>query len=192
MSLTPHHTAIEKVEAFLQANQPKNGRFFTIAIDGRGGSGKSTLAKMLKPYLPGFSILNGDDYFEPINDPIVWGDFNDERFAQEVIVPLQTGNTFMYRPYNWHAEPAITEEERVVTNGFCLERCYSFTFDLDWDLKIWVETPKDVCLERGLARDALPGERKKIMAAWKVWQQQEDAYISQQHPQDIADIVIRD
>jgi uridine kinase len=173
---------------FLATHQPKNGRFFTITIDGRGGCGKSTLAELLKSKLPGFVVLNGDDYFEPIDDPVVWGEFNDDRFASDVIAPLKNGNSFMYRPYDWHAEPHITEQQLEVTKGFCLERCYSFKFDLDWDIKIWVETPKEVCLERGLTRESMP--REKTISAWKIWQQQEDDYIRDFKPQEKADVVI--
>lgn len=175
------------IQNFLQTHKPKNGRFFAIAIDGRGGSGKSTFTELLKAKLPGFVVLNGDDYFEPTDDPVVWGDFNDERFNHDVIEPLKQGNSFTYRPYDWHTDPHITERNIQVTKGFCLERNYSFKFNLDWDLKIWVETPKEVCLKRGLARENLPLE--KTIPAWKVWQQREDEYIRDFKPQEKADIV---
>lgn len=176
------------IQSFLQTHQPKNGRFFTIAIDGRGGSGKTSFAELLKVRLPGFTTLNGDDYFEPTHDSVVWGDFNDERFIHDIIEPLKSGSNFAYRPYDWHTQPHISEKQIQVTEGFCLERCYSFTFDIDWDLKIWVETPKEICLERGLARENMP--REKTIPAWQVWQQQEDAYIRDFGPQHRADIVI--
>jgi len=176
------------IQSFLQTHQPKNGRFFTIAVDGRGGSGKTSFAELLKAHLPGFVVLNGDDYFEPIKDPVVWGDFNDERFVQDIIEPLKLGNSFTYRPYNWHAEPHISEIKTEVTKGICLERCYSFSFDIDWDLKIWVETPKEVCLERGLVRENMT--REKTIPAWQIWQAREDDYIQKYQPQGKADIVI--
>lgn len=176
------------IQDFLTTRQPKNGRFFTIAIDGRGGSGKTSFAELLKEHLPGFITLNGDDYFEPIDDPTVWGDFNDDRFIQDVIGPLKSGNNFTYRPYDWHADPHITEEKIEVTKGICLERCYSLEFGLDWDLKVWVETPKETCLERGLARENMP--REKTIPAWKIWQAREDDYIQKYQPQEKADIVI--
>jgi uridine kinase len=118
---------------FLTTHHPKNGHFFTIAIDGRDGSGKSTFAELLKSKLPGFIVLNGDDYFEPIDDPIVWGKFNDQRFINDVVNPIKHGNTFTYRPYDWHTEPHITKKQITVEQGICLERCQVFTFDLDWD-----------------------------------------------------------
>lgn len=178
--------ASQSINKLLHA--PRNSRFFTIAIDGRGASGKSAFAEYIKQLLPDFVILNGDDYFEPIDHPEVWGDFNNERFEQDVIEPLKHSNTFLYRPYDWHAEPHISEQTVTVTKGFCLERCYSFTFDLDWDLKIWVETPKNICLERGLAREAMP--RDKVLKAWQYWQAVENKYIQSFDPTNKASLVI--
>lgn len=174
---------------FIRTHQPKNGRFFTIAIDGRGASGKSVLADYVKKLLPDFVVLNGDDYFEPVEHQVVWGAFNDDRFQHDVIEPLQHGSHFVYQPYDWHNEPHITKQPITVTNGFCLERCYSFTFDLNWDLKIWVETPKETCLERGVARESIPQEQ--ALVAWRdAWQPAEGAYIAKYHPQALADVVI--
>lgn len=61
--------------------------------------------------------------------------------------------------------------------------------DIDWDLRIWVETPKEICLERGLAREHMPKER--AFAAWKeVWQPEEDEYIKKTNPIGKANIVL--
>jgi len=172
------------IQQFLATHKPKNNHFFTIAIDGRGGSGKSIFAELLKAKLPSFIVLNGDDYFEPLDDPIVFGAFNDERFIQDVINPLKTGNSFVYRPYDWSTKQ-VSGQKVNVNKGFCLERCYSFKFDLDWDLRIWVETPREVCLERGLARDG-----QEAAKAWYFWQQQEDEYIRDFKPEEKADIIV--
>jgi hypothetical protein len=171
------------------ANPPRNGKFYCLAVDGRGASGKSVLAQHLRKLLPDFLILPGDDYFEPTPGRLEWGDFNDQRFMQDVIEPLRNGPEFLYRPYDWHAEPHISEKRLSASNGFCLERCFSFTFDLDWDLKIWVETPKEICLERALLRESLP--RELVLKVWQdVWQPQEDKYISERLPKEAADVVL--
>jgi uridine kinase len=174
---------------FLSSHNPKNTRFFTIAIDGRGASGKSVLADHIKKLLPDFVVLHGDDYFEPIENQVVWGAFNDERFIFDVIEPLKHGNSFVYQPYDWHRKQHILKQPTGITRGFCLERCFSFAFDLDWDLKIWVETPKEVCLERGVARESLPHEC--ALAVWRdVWQPAEDVYIQNFHPMGKADLIL--
>jgi uridine kinase len=61
---TINHTMSEFViKDFLSKREPHNGRFFTIAIDGRGGSGKTHLAAYLKNILKDFTFIEGDDYF---------------------------------------------------------------------------------------------------------------------------------
>jgi hypothetical protein len=173
----------------LFAKPPKNKQFYCVAIDGRGASGKSVLAEHLRGLLPEFLILPGDDYFEPTPHRLEWGDFNDRRFIEDVIEPLRNEPTFLYRPYDWHTEPHITEQRLSAANGFCLERCFSFTFGLDWDLKIWVETPKELCLERALVRENLP--KDLVLRVWQeVWQPLEDRYIREHRPKETADVVL--
>lgn len=178
-----------EIRDILNRRPPHNGDFYTLAIDGRGGSGKSVLANYLAKLMPDFIVINGDDYFEPVRNKILWGDFNEARFNHDIIQPLKVGNSFTYRPYDWHVEPHVTERNISVAGGFCLERCFSFSLDLDWDLKLWVETPRALCLARGVARESLPKER--AMAAWRdVWQPREDEYINREHPNEVADVVI--
>ena len=180
---------MQDIRKQLMCKPPRNGKFYTVAIDGRAGSGKSTLAHYIQELLPDFIHLNGDDYFEPKENKLVWGTFNDKRFIKEVIEPLKKSGIFIYRPYDWHADPPITERKIIVERGLCLERCYSFRFQLDWDLKIWVETPKQVCLDRGVSRERLPKET--VLRTWtEVWQPLEDTYIAGADPQTKADIVI--
>lgn len=172
-----------------KADPPKNGQFYTVAIDGRAGAGKTAFAKDLSKLLPDFIFFNGDDYFEPSNDKLVWGSFNDGRFIKEVIKPLQTGNKIVYRPYDWEANPPISERAITIEKGLCLERCYSFRFELDWDLKIWIEAPRELCLKRGVAREHLPKET--VIKTWsEVWQPLEDDYIEKYDPQFKADVII--
>lgn len=169
---------------------PKNGQYYTIAIDGRGGSGKTTFLQYVATLLPDFIMINGDDYFEPSENTIAWGEFNDERFEKDVIMPLKRGDTnLLYRPYDWHAKPSLTDKKLQITKGICIERSFSFAFDLDWDCKIWVETPAKIALQRGQERDQMPLEQG--YRAWKeVWQPREDTHIQKINPLKTSDIVI--
>jgi uridine kinase len=171
----------------LLAKPPKNGSFYTVAVDGRGGSGKTSLNKYLVQLLPKFDFINGDDYFEPVDSEVVWGAFNDERFEQDVIIPLQQGDTFLYAPCIWEAGGIQPATEVRVEQGICIERCFSFPMPLDWDLTIWVDTPRAVCLDRGIAREIIPEARAR--RAWEdVWQPAEDEYIARLDPLHLADI----
>jgi uridine kinase len=178
-----------RIQEFLDSHPPHRTEFTTIAIDGRGASGKSTLAEYLRDLLPDYVFLSGDDYFEPVSNKTEWGDFNNERFVKDVLEPLRTETTFTYRPYDWHTEPHLSAHTVAVTTGFCVERCSSFSVPFAWDLKIWVETPKDVCLERGVARETVPPDR--ALSAWRdVWQPREDRYIAETRPHQVSDIVV--
>ena len=180
---------IKRFEEMVGQKSPKNGKFYTIAIDGRGGSGKTTLAKYMETFLPGFVFLNGDDYFEPANDGVAWGAFNEERFYSDVIRPIQTGvKNFIMHPYDWHAIPHMRDISINISKGICLERSFSFEFKVDWDYKIWVETPKSICLERGLVREHM--SKEKSLKAWLVWQVREDIYINENRPQKTANVII--
>ncbi len=177
------------LQEYFATAKPNNGKFFTIAIDGRGGSGKTSLVTYLQKLHPHITFMNGDDYFEPMYDPVLWGDFNDERFRQEVIAPLQSVNQFATQKCEWHPTPHLEQAvKHVVQVAFCLERCYAFDFALNWDIKIWVETPKEACIERLIKRENMPVE--KALAAWRVWQAREDSYIENKKPLEQADIIL--
>ena len=51
---------------------------------------------------------------------------------------------------------------------------------------IWVATPREVRVQRGLERDGADA-----MAQWKRWIEAEDHYIERERPEERADLVIR-
>jgi uridine kinase len=176
--------------AALLAGPPRNGSFHLVAVDGRGGSGKTTLAAYLRPRLPGFTVLNGDDFFEPVTGELAFGDFNDARFHAEVVVPLQRAQGFVLRPYDW-ATQSYGHTPVAPERGVLIERCYAMELDLPWDLTVWVDTPVAVCLERGLARQPDPSARAYLRQVWEeVWIPREDAYLGRADPRSRADLVL--
>jgi uridine kinase len=179
------------LNALLDDRVPRNGAYFTVCIDGRGGSGKSTLAGYLGARLPGFSLVHGDDYFEPHDHPVTWGDFNEDRLDAEVLAPIRAGaRSFTVRPYDFSLSQVVHGTLVTVERGVILERWFGFGLPVAWDLTIWVETPPEVCLERGLARDGgALGDRAR--AAWEqFWQPREEQYITATSPRERADIVV--
>ncbi len=179
-----------KLKEIIYLKPPKNGEYYLIAIDGRAGSGKTSLSKYLNSILPEFSFLCGDDYFEPIQHPISWGGYNGERFARDIIKPLQDNKkTINYHAYDWDNEPHLKNLSLKITKGIFVDRVYSFSFEIDYDLKIWVETPRDLTIKRGIKRSSMPKDRAEKV--WQeLWKPMEDRYISQYHPDKKADIII--
>ena len=76
-----------------------------LAIDGPCTAGKTTLANILHSKY-GCSVFHMDDFFlrpaqrtqSRLSEP--GGNVDYERFYEEVIQPLQTGNAFSYRPFS--------------------------------------------------------------------------------------------
>ena len=50
---------------------------------------------------------------------------------------------------------------------------------------IWVEAPRELCLQRGLERDG-----EQMRAQWERWLAEEDAYIARERPELHADTVV--
>jgi uridine kinase len=169
-----------------------NGSYLTICVDGRGASGKTTLADLLAAQWPDFVVVHGDDYFEPHDDPVIWGDFNEERFDADVLAPLRAGVRHLdVRPYDF-PQHRIGDALRVeIERGVIIERWFGFGLDVPWDLRIWVETPPEVCLQRGLARDGADALGERARLAWEtVWQPREQRYIDAVDPLALADVVL--
>ena len=105
------------VPALIAARSPRNGRFHALAVDGRGGSGKTELARHLSTLLPGFAVVNGDDWFEPLAGDGPWGEFNEQRFAHDVIGPLARGDdAYVQQAYDFELG-GLTPARQVGTAG---------------------------------------------------------------------------
>jgi uridine kinase len=153
-----------------------------IAIDGHGGSGKSTLAAQLSELLGGVPVVHTDDFASWENPSDWWP----ELLAQ-VLEPLARGEPAAFVPTSWGGPP----KERVVVEpgGVVILEGVTATreaFRPYLALSIWVETPRELCLARGLERDG-----ESMRAQWEAWMAAEDAYIERERPQDHADVVVR-
>lgn len=174
----------------LLAKPPKNGHYYIVAIDGRGGAGKTTLSKYLKGLLPDFQLICGDDYFEPITHPIAWGGYNERRFNKDIIKPLkETSLTINYRPYDWDNLPHVKDNIITIDKGLLVDRCYIFSFNVNYDLKIWLETPREETIIRGISRSSMPKQKAEVV--WReLWKPMEDIYINKIKPLETADLII--
>ena len=180
------------LETLLADRRPANGSYLTIAVDGRCGAGKSSFAAFLADHLPGFAVLNGDDYFKPHDDDVTWGAFNDARLDAEVLSSLRAGDPVIEsRAYDFPRGVVGPVRRTTVERGVVLERWLSMGLPVDWDLTIWVESPADVCLDRGLARAGGVALGERARRAWtEAWQPQEARYIEEIDPLRAADLVI--
>ena len=154
-----------------------------IAIDGLGGAGKSRLAAELEKRLQSLTVVHVDDFAGP-HLP-VW---NWQRFAHEVLGPLQSDRPARFQRYDWSRDQ-LGEWQDVQTGGTVVVEGISASrreLGPAWDFVIWVECPRELRLSRGIERD---GEALR----WKwetVWMPEEDAYVRAQDPISRADVIM--
>jgi len=154
-----------------------------VAIDGHGGAGKSTLAEELAEELGGARIVRTDD-FASWDVPLNWW----PRLLEEVLEPLSRGQAARYQRSSWKAKEDAGLEEIapapfVVLEGVSASRDAFRPF---LTFSIWVETPRELCLQRGLERD---GEQARVQ--WEEWMAEEDEYFEREQPRARADLVLR-
>ena len=148
-----------------------------VGIGGHGGAGKTTLAGMI----PGAQIVSTDEFWD--------GEaFDIERLSREVVTPLSNGTVAHFASYDWaaHEQRGLRTVEPagvVVVEGVCaLHR----TLRNAYAVRVWVEAPYDVRLERGVARD---GEAAR--ATWvDVWMPSENRYVERDDPVPSAHLIV--
>lgn len=168
-----------------------------VGIDGRGGSGKSTFARELAALLPNATVVQFDDFYRPADEgkrraasgnEEVGGSFDWRRVRDQVLQPLVDGEGVRYQRYDWDSDE-LAEWHLISPGGMVIvEGNYSTRDELRdyYDLTIWVDTPQEVRLRRGVERD---GEDAR--ARWlEEWIPEEDRYVTAYQPADRADIVI--
>lgn len=152
-----------------------------IGIDGLGGAGKSTLAASLAPLLDA-KIIHTDD-FASWDNALNWH----ERLLAQVLTPLSQNTPGRYQRYDWGSR-RLAEWHDVQSGGtIILEGVSSLraAFRPMQVFGIFVETPQPERLRRGLIRDGADMHEQ-----WITWQTVEDTYITDEAPQDFANIVI--
>ncbi len=153
-----------------------------IAIDGPGGAGKSSFAEQLSQKLGNASILHTDD-FASWENPLNWW----ARLLEQVLEPLSHNERARYQRYDWGTKCLAEWHEIQPATYQILEGVASSreAFRPYLALSIWIETPREERLRRGLERD---GETARPQ--WGEWMAREDEYIEREHPQQKAHLVI--
>lgn len=169
------------VEAIRRSSPPDRMRTRIAAVDGPGGAGKSSLAAYLAHDLDA-PVVHTDD-FASWDSPLEWW----PDLIEKVLRPIAAGQAARYTPTGWGGPPkqevAIEPGDFVVLEGVSASR---EAFRPYLAFSIWVETPREVRLRRGLERD---GEQAR--AAWDSWMAAEDAYVERERPRDHVDVVLR-
>jgi uridine kinase len=105
-----------------------------------------------------------------------------------VLDVLLAGRDAAYDAWDWASASAagrraVHPTGIVIIDGVC---ALHEMFRADLDVRIWVDTPADVRLERGVARD---GEASR--ARWvDVWMPNEARYVANDRPVESAHVIV--
>jgi uridine kinase len=162
-----------------------------VAIDGRGGSGKSTLARRLAQGWRKATVIEMDDFYRPSAERVLapavhGGNYDRERLVKDVLEPLASGRAGRYQRYDWDKD-RLTDWHDVPADAIVLvEGVYSTSEMLRgyFDYTIWVESPYDLRLKRGLERDG-----EAMRSQWvDDWMPAEERYVTAERPDEHADL----
>lgn len=161
-----------------------------IGIDGHGGSGKSTFAQKLADKLRA-EIIHIDD-FASFNNLFDWW----PRLVHDVLDPISRGaEELSYeRSKWWDTHEPEPMHGQPVTNIMIIEGVGALRKELQpyVQLGIFVDTAKEVCLERGFTRDkGMDGKSDdEIRSMWQKWREGEEEFYRENNPKLSAHIII--
>lgn len=142
-----------------------------VAVDGRCAAGKTTLAEQLREML-GCNVIHADSFFprpeqrtaERLDEP--GGNLDYERLLTEVILPLERGGAFSYRPFSYKTRSLIGEIYVEPNDVTIIEGSYSCHPSL-WEhygLRVFLTVSPEEQLqriERRNGEDALTAFRER-------------------------------
>ena len=163
-----------------------------VAIDGRCGSGKTTLAHKLHETCGG-NLFHMDEFYlrieqrtpERYAEP--GGNVDYERFLEELLSPVLSGDEFSYRPFDistW----SLGERKQVSPHTInIIEGSYSLhpTLNKLYDIKVFLDIGKDEQMNRIIKRN---GERWAMDFRDK-WIPLEELYFSAYSVHELCDFV---
>lgn len=172
---------IEEIATRVVGCAPRLGSTRLVAVDGPGGAGKSTLAAKLAVACDA-TLLHTDDFASWDNQIDWW-----PRLEQQILKPIAEGRAGRYQRYDWNTRALSEWHELVPPEVLILEGVSSARAEVRdrLSLSIWVDTPADIRLARGLERDgagALP--------TWQRWMTAEDTHFATDRTRDHADVIV--
>ena len=149
----------------------KNGNL-TIAIDGGSASGKTTLSNLLNK-IYSCNIFHIDDFFlrpeqrTPERYSEIGGNFDRERFLDEVLIPHSKREDVKYRTFDCSTFELTAPEKISPTELTVIEGAYSMHPELIryYDFSVFLDISKELQRKRILTRNS-PELAKRFFNEW--------------------------
>lgn len=157
-----------------------------VCVDGPAGSGKTTTAGRLAAALRErgcvAAVLHLDDLYAGWRglEGSLW-----PRLRAQVLEPLRRGRPGRYQRFDWPSDAFAEWVDVPVPDVLVLEGCGSARRAADpvATLRVWVEAPDGLRLDRGLARD---GEAARDH--WLTWMADEREHFAREGTRGRADV----
>lgn len=156
------------------------GPLVVVGVGGHGGAGKSTFSRLIAEQVSSAQIVPTDSFWN--------GTHFDLPRLRTVLDVLLAGQQATYEEWDWAGarlagQRTVEPTGVVIVEGVC---ALHQMFRHDMNVRVWIDTPSDVRLARGVARD---GEHMR--ATWTdVWMPSEEAYVARDNPQACAQLTI--
>ncbi len=143
-----------------------------ISVEGGSASGKTTLGEMLKEVC-GCTVFHTDDFFlrpeqrteERLSQ--TGGNFDRERFIEEVLIPIRKNKTVRYRRFDC-STGTLSSPIEVNPEGLCvIEGAYSMHPEAEkyYDFSVFLSVTDDIQRERILKRNT-PQMAERFFDEW--------------------------
>jgi uridine kinase len=176
------------LDALLALRTARAGSTKVLGIDGHGGSGKSTLAARLSRRF-GAGIVHTDDFASWDNPKNWW-----PQLIELVFEPLGSGARRLNYPRSqwWPGHEPDPVVDQPVTDVLILEGVGSLRreFRRFLSVALFVRAPREVCINRGITRDAALASRGELVERWNRWFDDELDYMARDEPEAYADFVM--
>jgi uridine kinase len=172
---------VAEISALIAGTRPRLGSTRLVAVDGPGGAGKTTLAASLAAEVDA-QVLHIDD-FAPWNNELPWW----PRLEQQVLEPISRDQLARYQRYDWDSR-SLAEWHDVAPGGVLILEGVSSARAAVRDrlsLSVWVDTPRELRLARGLERDGVDS-----LPLWEEWMAAEDAHFAADRAREHVDVIV--
>lgn len=167
--------------------QPTLGSSRLLCVDGRAGSGKTTLGGALHraaSELGTSRLIHMDDLYEG------WSGLDSDlstRIDSELLGPMRENQPGRYHRYDWDREQfaewhTIEPVDILVVEGV---GSGASAYSESITTLVWVEAPRELRIQRGLARDGAD-----VLEKWLVWMDDEDTLFARERTHERASVVV--